>query len=130
MTAPTLPTTLTRLAELLPERVRIDDAPQASYAEVRVGGAWQYVYYIPDDPAGHAWASHGLGGMWLEAALREEVVARGWWWRVSRGRRETGKYSAYVWRGWAFEAPGFEAEADTPAHAHALALLAALAGGG
>lgn len=35
MTAPTLPPTLTRLAELLPLRVRIDPHREASYAEVR-----------------------------------------------------------------------------------------------
>lgn len=123
MTPPTLPTTLTRLAELLPERVRIDPHREASYAEVRVRGEWQYVYCItPDSPA---WASHGLGEMWLEAALREEIESRGWYWMTERCDWPSGDYRASISATGTWAYVGY---APTPAHAIALALLAALEG--
>ena len=122
MTAPTLPDTLARLAELLPLRVRIDPHREASYAEVRVRGEWQYVYYItPDSPA---WASHGLGEMWLEAALREECRARDWFWEVNAHRATVSpdwdrtRYTV----GW----QEFHPAPYSSVHALALAMLAAL----
>jgi len=120
MTAPTLPTTLTRLAELLPKRVRVDwnDTDPADVwlvaVEVDYHG-WRDVWWGGDNPQWtQAWA--------LEMALREECEARGWRWWSYRGKLPSN-YGAQVY------VTGDEADdhyADTPAHALALAVEAAL----
>lgn len=115
MTAPNLPVTLARLAQLLPERVRAEMAGDESEAwvyryEARRRG-WHTVWWGGDRPA-----PHNIDA--LEMALREECDARGWHWQVGAGRSEVGDWDRRrVTVGW-HDLPG-----GTPAYALAVAVL-------
>lgn len=125
MTAPSLPETLARLAQLLPERVRAemgepdDVEPWVFRYEAKHRG-WITVWW-----GGDMAAPHDLGA--LEMTLREECQARGWMWRVWAGLPGHG-FGAEIER--SVLTRRFEGYADTPAHALALALLSALRGEG
>lgn len=112
MTAPTLPETLARLAQLLPERV-----PYAGQAvtQVRYAGAKRQVR--PDEPESL---------VWLEMALREECAARGW----SLNQQADPHPVHPSWRATIYTPQFRSAQGSSPAQALALALLSALGGEG
>ncbi|MFT2721645.1 hypothetical protein ACMT4L_16765 [Deinococcus sp. A31D244] len=122
MTAPTLPETLARLAQLLPERVREVDLTEQwgmTMLEVYVRGdgdqlGWRGIYSMGE--AGNHSFPEDL--IWLETALRQECVARGWHWQVGIGRAEVGDWDRRrVTVSWC-DLPG-----GTPAHALAVAVV-------
>ncbi|GHG37656.1 hypothetical protein GCM10017784_35110 [Deinococcus indicus] len=122
MTAPTLPETLARLAQLLPSRVR------------GTGGYKWSTFYVSSSmfEAEAIWSAYDekidanpLRLHLLEFALREECEARGWMWRVWAGLPGHG-FGAEVERG-VLTRP-FEGMAEAPAHALALAMISALGG--
>ena len=129
MTAPTLPETLTRLAQLMPERVRVEN-------EDRILVRWGVEPDRPgDDFSGmprwrYLWAKwsagwvafHDMPEQFLEAALREECEERAWWWQVQA-------YDGAQWLAQVSpvrDEPGGRVSTDSPA----LALLNALGGEG
>ncbi|EYB67273.1 hypothetical protein DEIPH_ctg045orf0001 [Deinococcus phoenicis] len=112
MTAPTLPETLERLHELVPDRVT-----NVGYTTARVMVHDRLIYLDLEDPAQF--------GPWLEYALREECAARGLRMSYHQTPLVGGGYGWLVGLGDPLEAPHLGA-ADTPAEALGLALLKAL----
>lgn len=104
MTAPSLPDTLRALAQHLPERV-----PYAGQTVTQVVYAGAKRQVRPGEPESL---------VWLEYALREECVERGWHWQVGCGRAEVGdwdrRHVAVKWH----DLPN-----GTSAHALAVAVL-------
>ena len=130
---PTLPETLARLAERVPERVRIDPdvaAPGLDIACVYFAGHWHVTWELR--PEGLHDFQDGLSSCLLRAALEEEIEARGWTCRQeSRPGGSSSRHHAYVYLlarplGEASYTPTHHGRADSPAHALALALLSAL----
>lgn len=121
MTAPSLAEALAELARRVPGRVRTDARREIVCVEVRQAGQWRYVYYFGAPT--HGWASHGLGQMWLEYGLREELDARGISWLTGSLYDHGISYGSAV-GGECDDMRGHEA--DTPAESVVLALLAAL----
>ena len=139
MTAPTLPETLLRLAQLLPERVRVGGGDAgtvtvlvqtretvAPHLGINSLHSWECIGFAGPDP--RYVGGFGLRDLrLLEFALREECEVRGWMWRRWAGLPGHG-FGAEVERR-VFTQP-FQGLSDTPAHALALAMLGALGGEG
>lgn len=154
MTAPTLPETLARLAQLLPGRVRAEMATDETETwvyryEARRRG-WRTVWWGDERPDPHRpdslepawrgsrlprdapWRTHNLDP--LEMALREECEARGWPAELTLNPPGMGRpHGAVIWSGgWHSggmpSGPLHFGKSDTPAHALALALVSALEG--
>lgn len=146
MTAPTLPETLARLAQLLPGRVRAEMATDETETwvyryEARRRG-WRTVWWGDERPDPHRpdslepawrgsrpprdapWRTHDLDA--LEMALREECEARAWWWQVQS--YDGGQWLAHVSS--VRDEPGGRISTESPAHALALAMISALGGEG
>lgn len=122
MTAPTLPETLARLAQLLPDRVLL---VATTHVIVRVYGRPAPLLFSE---------AHNLDA--LEFALREECAARGWPAQLTLNPPGMGRpHGAVIWSGgWHSggmpSGPLHFGKSDTPAHALALALVSALGGEG
>lgn len=114
----TLFDTLTLLAKLLPERIKCEKTRGQLVVDVFVSGHWF------KQPAMKGMFLIHSAPVMLETALREEAESRGWrWWTF---KQEDGRYGATVYQ------TGSEDDvlnADTPAHALALALVQALTEG-
>lgn len=112
--APKLPDILIRLAELVPERVRV----KGDAVSIFMHDHWQHLTNLR--LLARKQQELDMEAR-LEYALRKEIESRGWrWWTFSRGG---GLYGATVY------VTGSEDDgptADTPAHALALALLKTL----
>lgn len=112
--SPKLTDTLIRLAELLPERVRV----KGDAVSIFMHDHWQHLTNLQLLARNRQALDMEAR---LEYALREEIESRGWrWWTFSTG---DGLYGATVY------VTGSEDDgptADTPAHALALALVQTL----
>lgn len=136
MTTPTLPETLARLAQLLPERVRVGGGDAgtvtvlvqtreviAPHLGINSLHSWECIGFAGPDPryvGGFNLQSH----RWLEFALREECEVRGW-----HLDQESSPHPTYPSYRATIYAPQFNsARGSTPAHALALAMISALGG--
>jgi hypothetical protein len=113
---PTLSDTLRELGRVLPERFEL--VQHGALMLIRVGSIFHPVacYPIFDEVD---WAA-------VEYALREECAARGWDWKVGYDRCLGA--TAEVWT--SSSADAHWTNAETSAHAFALALTAAIEAGG
>ncbi len=130
MTAPTLPDTLRRLHTALQSgggRIRVEKRRDFALGQtetlwVVLGGRVQRAALLT--PERHADLNDPFHLLMVEAVLREECEARGWTWGVEA--LDDGRAFACVFLQDRAVHPGLGSYANTPAHAHALALLAAL----
>lgn len=123
MTAPTLPETLARLAQLMPERVQ--------WMNAGYDGAFWMVYLTDEqDPDSSGFVSLGHPASpnqsRLEEALRQECMARDW----SLNQQADPHPVHPSWRATIYTPQFRSAQGSSPAHALALALLGALGGEG
>lgn len=123
VTAPTFPETLTRLAQLMPERVQ--------WMNAGYDGAFWMVYLTDEqDPDGSGFVSLGHPAnpnqSRLEEALRQECMARGW----SLNQQSCPHPVHPSWRATIYTPQFRSAQGSSPAHALALALMSALGGEG
>lgn len=125
MTAPTLPDTLTRLAELLPRRAPVEldgfgNRHFYAWQDAAPGQTGHFAHVYVQSRFHELLSPHGA--RMLRAALEEECRLRGWEWSA-------GEVKATAERPpepWAKVGLGPTIFADTPAHALALALVQAL----
>lgn len=131
MSGLSLPDALSRLAELIPERVSAPHEKQASPGwhvnACGEGKNWARLSFT-SGPEKAGWTAptwEALGV--LTAALERELEARGWDWHTHHtGPVEYRRHCAQVYPAQSALSGMFQAYADLPAHALALALIAAL----
>ena len=120
---PTLSETLSELARLLPERVKLqtdEKGNQFWYVWVRLnGGHWALIGSVSKH---HALLPTEPGAVSLQLAMCQECEARGWEWRISRSYMD---YNAEVWPV-ATKDGHYGDSTDSAAHALASALAQAL----